>query len=113
MALGGIDDLRLFARPERFPGRRRLDWHHHVRRRPAVDRPAVERALRAAEAGFAPVELGPVLEGDGEKTATWRLVSGRDGQRRLRLELAVEGPDGPVTKVAIRPETLEPPAEQD
>jgi len=88
-------------------------WPDGVELAAAVDRPAVERALRAAEAGFAPVELGPVLEGDGEKTATWRLVSGRDGQRRLRLELAVEGPDGPVTKVAIRPETLEPPAEQD
>ena len=52
-----------------------------------------------------------MLEGDGEKTATWRLVGGRG--RRLRLELAVDGPDGPLTKVAIRPETLEPPAEQD
>ena len=53
-----------------------------------------------------------MLEGDGEKTATWRLIGDR-GPTRLRLELAVEGPDGPVTKVAIRPETLEPPAEQD
>jgi hypothetical protein len=56
-----------------------------------------------------------MLEGDGEKTATWRLVgrAGRERPRRLRLELAVEGNDGRVTKVAIRPETLEPPAEQD
>ena len=90
-----------------------VTWPDDVELAPAVDRPALERALRAAEAGFGPVELGPVLEGDGEKSATWRLIGGRGGRRRLRLELAVEGPDGPVTKVAIRPETLEPPAEQD
>jgi len=87
-------------------------WPDDVELATAVDRPAVERAVRAAEAGFGPVELGPVLEGDGVKTATWRLLGGGHG-RRLRLELAVEGPDGPVTKVAIRPDTLEPPAEQD
>jgi len=87
-------------------------WPDDVELATAVDRPAVERAVRAAEAGFGPVELGPVLEGDGVKTATWRLLGGGHA-RRLRLELAVEGPDGPVTKVAIRPDTLEPPAEQD
>jgi hypothetical protein len=87
-------------------------WPDDIELATAVDRPAVERAVRAAEAGFGPVELGPVLEGDGVKTATWRLLGGGHG-RRLRLELAVEGPDGPVTKVAIRPDTLEPPAEQD
>jgi hypothetical protein len=88
-----------------------VPWPADLELATSVDRAAVERAVRAAEAGFGPVALGRILEGDGEKTATWSLVGARGG--KLRLEIALESPDGPVTKVVVRPESLEPPAEQD
>jgi hypothetical protein len=86
-------------------------WPDDVALVEQVDRAALERAVRAAEAGFGPVELGRVLESDGEKSATWSLVGARGG--KLRLELALESPHGPLTKVVLRPQTLEPPVEMD
>jgi hypothetical protein len=70
----------------------------------------VERRLRAAEALYGPVEIGPVVAGDGERTAKWRL-SGNRGH--LTLELALEGADGPLSRVALVPEPLEPPVYAD
>jgi hypothetical protein len=86
-------------------------WPDDLELAEQVDRAAVERAVRAAEAGFGPVELGQVLESDGEKSATWSLLGDRGG--KLRLELATEGRSGPLTKVVLRPVTLEPPVEPD
>jgi CubicO group peptidase (beta-lactamase class C family) len=85
-------------------------WPDDVALAEQVDRAALERAVRAAEAGFGPVELGRVLESDGETSATLSLVGGRG---KLRLELAMKSPHGPLTKVVLRPETLEPPVEMD
>ncbi|HET9345488.1 MAG TPA: serine hydrolase domain-containing protein [Candidatus Limnocylindrales bacterium] len=85
-------------------------WPEDLPLAASVDRPALERRLRAAEALFGPVEVGPVVAGDGERTATWRL-SGERG--RLTLELALEADDGPLTKVALVPESLEPPVYAD
>jgi hypothetical protein len=76
----------------------------------SVDRATIERMLRSAEALFGPVEIGPVVAGDGERTATWR-VSGARGH--LTIELADEAADGPLTKVAFVPEPLEPPVYAD
>ena len=85
-------------------------WPEEIPLAASVDRATIERGLRAAEALFGPVEIGPVVAGDGERTATWR-VSGERGH--LTLELAVEAADGPLTKVALVPEALEPPVYAD
>jgi hypothetical protein len=62
----------------------------------AVDRQALERELRATEAMFGPLTLGPVTGGDGERSAAWRL-RGERGDVALTLELA---PDGDVISAA-------------
>src|SRR5207249_3903039 len=51
---------------------------------PDVDLAAIRRQLRAAEARFGPVELGPPIDGDGERKATYRLHGARG-----HLELAL------------------------
>jgi CubicO group peptidase (beta-lactamase class C family) len=81
-------------------------WPADVPLAPAVDRPAVERALRAAEALFGPLRLDRPTAGDGERTATWRLTSERG---TLDLRLAVDPADGSPTEVAFVPETRIPP----
>ena len=85
-------------------------WPEEIPLAASVDRAAIERSLRAAEALFGPVELGPVVAGDGERSATWRLGGERG---RMTLELAVEVVEGPLTKVALVPEPLEPPVYAD
>ncbi|HEX5013067.1 MAG TPA: serine hydrolase domain-containing protein [Candidatus Limnocylindrales bacterium] len=81
-------------------------WPDELPLAPSLDRAGVDRQLRAAEALFGPVELGPMIGGDGERTSTWRL-SGDHGH--LRLALVLETFDGPLTRVALAPEALEPP----
>jgi CubicO group peptidase (beta-lactamase class C family) len=83
-------------------------WPSDIPLADSIDRQAVGRALRAAEALFGPVRLGQPIAGDGEKSASWRL-SGDRGQ--LTLELAQESRNGPLAKVAFVPRTLEPPLE--
>ena len=51
---------------------------------PDVDLAAVRRQLRATEARFGPVELGPPIDGDGERKATYRLHGAR-GHLELTL----------------------------
>ncbi len=68
-----------------------------------VDTVALGRALRAAEAGWGPVTLGPVVSGDGDAAATWRL-SGRQGL--LDLELERDRVSGALTRVAFVPRPL-------
>ena len=68
-----------------------------------VDTVALGRALRAAEAGWGPVTLGPVVAGDGDAMATWRL-SGRQGL--LDLELERDRASGVLTRVAFVPRPL-------
>src|SRR5262249_60236430 len=70
------------------PGR--LDWPADVAVGPDVDLATVRRQLRAAEARFGPLELGPTIDGDGERKATYRLNGTRG-----HLELALTyDPDG-------------------
>src|SRR6185437_8374096 len=51
-----------------------------------VDRDALDRTLRAAEAVWGPVRLGPAIGGDGRTVARWRLPGPRG---TLELELTV------------------------
>jgi hypothetical protein len=74
-----------------------------------ADVPAIELALRAAEARFGPVTLGERTAGDGVKTGTWPLT-GERGELDLELELATPG--GPVLKIALVPRMMSPPIDQ-
>ncbi|MEP7225452.1 MAG: hypothetical protein ABI783_10895, partial [Actinomycetota bacterium] len=74
-----------------------------------ADVPAIELALRAAEARFGPVTLGERTAGDGVRTGTWPLT-GERGELDLELELA--SPGGPVLKVALVPRKMSPPIDQ-
>ena len=69
----------------------------------ALDPRTVGRALRATEARFGPVTLGPAIDGDGETRARWRL-SGERGE--FDLELERDGATGGLTKVGFVPVTL-------
>ena len=73
-----------------------------------IDRTDLDRTLRAAEAVWGPVELGPTIGGDGRTVARWRLPGPRG---RLELELTVaDEPAGdgepPSSKVVLVPGTL-------
>jgi serine-type D-Ala-D-Ala carboxypeptidase/endopeptidase len=73
-----------------------------------VDREALDRTLRAAEAVWGPVDLGPVIGGDGRTVARWRLPGPRGD---LELELATaestsEHEIPPITRVTLVPATL-------
>ena len=62
-----------------------IDWPAGLSVGASVDLGAVVRAMRATEARFGPVTLGPVIAGDGEAKATFRLDSPRG-----RVDLALE-----------------------
>ncbi|HXI45167.1 MAG TPA: serine hydrolase domain-containing protein [Candidatus Acidoferrales bacterium] len=68
-----------------------------------VDAAELARAMRAAEARFGAVHLGPVLAGDGTRTATFRLECSRG---RLELQLERDPATGQFTKVRLRPVRL-------
>jgi hypothetical protein len=74
------------------------DWPRDVELAETVDRRALDRTVRAAEASWGPVTLGPVIAGDGRTTARWRLPGPRGD---LELEIALAGDDsGPTDRVA-------------
>ena len=70
---------------------------------PDVDRSALARDLRIAAARYAPLELGPVVAGDGRTTATWRLT-GPHGT--LELALTRDPGTGLVTVLTLLPRPL-------
>jgi CubicO group peptidase (beta-lactamase class C family) len=74
----------------------------------AIDRPALDRELRAAEALFGPVVLGPALSGDGVKAASWRL---RGARGDLTLTLERDPADGTIRAISLVPATQESPVE--
>ena len=83
-----------------------IDWPKDVVVSSGTDIGPVVRAMRATEARFAPVTLGPVVDGDGEKKATFRL----DGPRgRVDLVLTLDVEAGCVGSVALVPVRLVPP----
>jgi CubicO group peptidase (beta-lactamase class C family) len=71
-----------------------------------VDRVAVLRALRAAEAGFGPTGLGKPVAGDGETTATYRLAGDRGA---LDLVMTWDPAAGVLTDVSLVPVRQTPP----
>lgn len=72
--------------PTDQPGPVVIDWPRRVTVSATVDVGAIVRSMRATEARFGPVRLGPALAGDGETKATFRLDSPR-GRVDLVLEL--------------------------
>lgn len=62
-----------------------IDWPPSLSVGAAVDVGEVVRAMRATEARFAPVTLGPAIAGDGLSKATYRLESPRG-----RVDLVLE-----------------------
>lgn len=83
-----------------------IDWPADLVIGEDVDVAAAVRAMRATEARFAPVTLGPPSAGDGETKATFRLDSPR-GRGELALEMDVER--GCVKSVSLVPAKLVPP----
>jgi len=84
-----------------------IDWPKDVIVASTLDVGGVVRSMRAVEARFAPLTLGPVIEGDGEKKATFRLVGPRG---RVDLALSLDPEAGCLESVALVPERLSPPA---
>ena len=82
-------------------------WPDDLALAATLDPLTVGRALRASEARFGPVTLGPAIDGDGETRARWRL-SGARGE--FDLELERDGATGELTKVGFVPVTLVVPA---
>lgn len=66
----------------------------------SLDRRGLERSMRAAEARFGTVHLGPPIAGDGARAVTFRLRCAR-GALDLRLER--EPGRGTLTIVELRP----------
>ncbi|MDQ3128913.1 MAG: beta-lactamase family protein [Chloroflexota bacterium] len=81
-------------------------WPADIPLADSVDRAALERDLRATEAIFGPLTLGPMTAGDGERAAAWQLA-GRAGDVMLSLELDPAG--GTIQAVALIPVTHESP----
>jgi CubicO group peptidase (beta-lactamase class C family) len=79
------------------------EWPADLAIRSDVDLAAIRRQLRAAEARFGPVELGPVIDGDGELKATYRLHGARG---HLELVLAYDPAASCVASVSIVPARL-------
>lgn len=73
---------------------------------PDVDLAAIRRQLRAAEARFGPVELGPPIDGDGERKATYRLHGARG---HLELALTFDPDAGCIAAISLVPTKLLPP----
>ena len=97
---------RLAAALERADGRPAIDWPPDVAVGEDVDLDAVRRALGATAARFAPIRLGPPVEGDGEVTATFRLHSDRGD---LDLALGLDPEAGCVSSISLVPVRRAPP----
>jgi CubicO group peptidase (beta-lactamase class C family) len=83
-----------------------VKWPADLALGPDVDVAAVRRQLRAAEARFAPVELGPPIDGDGERKATYRLHGARG---HLELVLTYDPDASCVAAISLVPTKLLPP----
>jgi CubicO group peptidase (beta-lactamase class C family) len=83
-----------------------IDWPKELTVGSAVDVGAVVRSMRAAEARFAPVRLGPAIEGDGERKATFRI---RGDRGTFDLSLTLDPDRGCLDAVSLVPTKLSPP----
>jgi len=84
----------------------RADWPSDVALGADVALAAVRRQLRAAEARFGPVELGPAIDGDGERKVTYRLHGPRG---HLELALTYDVDASCVAAISLIPVKLLPP----
>ncbi|HET9853094.1 MAG TPA: serine hydrolase domain-containing protein [Candidatus Limnocylindrales bacterium] len=83
-----------------------IDWPAGLAVGADVDLAAVVRAMRAAEARFAPLTLGRPIDGDGERKATFRLESPKG---RIGLQLELDAAGSCLDKVALVPTRMLPP----
>lgn len=83
-----------------------IDWPAALTAGDGVDVGAVVRAMRATEARFGPVRLGPPIAGDGTTKATYRLESSRG---KLDLVLEHDPSADCLSAVSIVPVRLEQP----
>jgi CubicO group peptidase (beta-lactamase class C family) len=83
-----------------------IDWPSSLSVASGVDLGLVVRAMRAAEARYGPMTLGPVVAGDGERKATFQLRSTRG---RVDLQLGHDPVKDCLDAVAIVPVRLKPP----
>jgi hypothetical protein len=83
-----------------------IDWPASLTAGDEVDVGLVVRSMRAAEARYGPLSLGPFVAGDGESKATFRLQSSRG---RLDLVLELDPALGCLSTVSLVPARLGPP----
>ena len=81
-------------------------WPDDLALAASVDRAALGRELRATEAVFGPLTLGPATAGDGEREASWCL-HGERGDVTLSMERDRDG--GALRSIALVPVTRESP----
>jgi hypothetical protein len=83
-----------------------LQWPADVAMGADVDLATVRRQLRAAEARFGPLVLGPPIDGDGELKATFRL---RGARGDLDLGVTYDPKASCVAAISLVPVKLLPP----
>jgi CubicO group peptidase (beta-lactamase class C family) len=88
------------------PGPVAVDWPSGVTAGAQVDVGVVVRAMRATEARYGPLTLGPPIGGDGERKATYRLESPRG---RVDLALEFDPVLDCLSSVSLVPARQEPP----
>ena len=87
-------------------GARGVEWPADLAVGPDVDLAVMRRQLRATEARFGPLELGPPIDGDGDRQATFRL-HGAGGH--LELALSYDPDARCVATISLVPVKLVPP----
>ena len=83
-----------------------VDWPAELTLGEDVDAAAVVRAMRATEARFAPLSLGPPIESDGDRKVTYRLESPRGN---VDLALTFNPETSCLDAVSLTPARLVPP----
>lgn len=83
-----------------------IDWPADLTLGTDVDAAPIVRAMRATEARFAPISMGPPIEGDGERKVTYRLASPRG---RIDLALTLDPVANCLDAVSLVPVRLAPP----
>ncbi len=83
-----------------------IDWPAALALGEEVDAAAIVRAMRATEARFAPLSMGPPIESDGERKVTYRLESPRG---MVDLALTLDPETSCLDAVSLTPVRLVPP----
>jgi CubicO group peptidase (beta-lactamase class C family) len=83
-----------------------IDWPAALTVGTDVDVARIVRAMRATEARFAPLSMGPPIEGDGERKVTYRLESPRGN---VDLALTFDPVIGCLDAVSLTPVRQVPP----